>query len=342
MKEKISYNVLSKYRGVLMGMAIISILFFHYTDDCRIYQYNFTGFIEVFNKYISSSSVDAFLFLSGFGLYYAFKKNNNLALFYKRRFTKVLIPYLLIAIPSWFWRDLIYSDMGIKAYLKDVLFVSFFSKNVTWYWYIMMIMICYLIFPYVFEIVETAQDRVTERMRAIGIFVFFTVIAIMLQLYYDSFFGNVNIALLRFPAFFFGCFVGKASYNDRKISYGWVGIMILSLLLLQLRDCNRVMIVRYVLAFFNMNLCILIAICAELLSRKGLKLSLGKKLIEWFGTYSLELYLTHVMIRGIMNLLGYYTCYLRYEVIMLALSIITSVVLKKLTNVILQKINKSY
>lgn len=340
MKEKISYNVLSKYRGVLMGLAIISILFFHYTDDCRIYQHDFTGLIEIFNRYISSSSVDAFLFLSGFGLYYAFKKNNNLASFYKRRMTKILIPYILVAVPAWFWRDFIYNNAGVKTYIKDVLFVSFFNKNVTWFWYILMIVICYLIFPYVFEIVETAKDKITSQMRAIVIFLFFTLIAIMLQLYYDSFFGNVNIALLRFPAFFIGCFLGKASYNKSEISHSWIGIMILSFLLLQLRDCNRIIIVRYVLAFFNINLCILFAICAELLNRKGIKFGLGRKIIEWFGTYSLELYLTHVMIRGIMNLLGYNTCYIEYEAIMLGLSIVSSVILKKLTNLMIHKINR--
>ena len=76
-RETLTYEIFSKYRNVLMGIATLSVLIFHFTDDCRIYKYNFEGIIQFFNRYVSSTGVDIFLFLSGFGLYYAWKKNNN-------------------------------------------------------------------------------------------------------------------------------------------------------------------------------------------------------------------------------------------------------------------------
>lgn len=332
MEKKLSYNVISKYRGILMGIAIISILFFHYTDDCRIYNYNFSGFLKGFNQYISSSSVDAFLFISGFGLYYAFKKNNDPVYFFKRRVSRIIVPYAILAIPAWFWKDIIYLKLGFVQFFKDLFFITFFEKNVTWFWYILMSIMCYLIFPYIFEIVETAQDKITEQMRMIVMFMFFTMVAVLLQLYYDRFFGNVNIALLRFPAFVAGCFIGKASYKNREIPYGWGAVLLLSVLMLYLRTCNRVIIVRYVLGFFNINLCILLAVVFAVLSNKEIHCPLGKKVVEWFGSYSLELYLTHVMVRAIMNWLGYHTCYVKYEIIMLVFTVILSLILKHLTN----------
>lgn len=338
MSKKITYNVISKYRGALMGLAIISILFFHYVEDCRVYQYNYNSILQLFDKCISSSSVDAFLFLSGFGLYYAFKKNNNLSSFFKKRLTKILIPYAFVAIPAWYWKDIIYRDTDIVTFLKDLLFISFFDQKSIWFWYILMIVVCYLIFPYIFEVVETASDRITEQMRAIMMFLFITVIALMLQVNCKDFFGNINIAFLRFPAFFIGCFIGKASYNEREIPRSWIAIMILSLLMLPMRSGAGIMVARYVVAFFNINLCILFAILAELLSRKGLTFNFGKRILEWFGKYSLELYLTHVAIRSIMSSLGYQTCYLRYEFVMVALSVIASIILKKVTNLIVVKL----
>ena len=69
-KEKLTYEIFSKYRNIIMGVAIISILIFHFTDDCRIFNYSFDGLIKLFNRYISSAGVDIFLFFSGFSLYY--------------------------------------------------------------------------------------------------------------------------------------------------------------------------------------------------------------------------------------------------------------------------------
>ena len=56
------------------------------------------------------------------------------------------------------------------------------------------------------------------------------------------------------------------------------------------------------------------------------------KIMEWFGRYSLELYLSHVAIRRVMNILGYHTYRYSYELIMIGLSLIVSVLIKKITD----------
>ena len=99
-KKKNTWDIISDYRGVLMGISIICIIVFHYVEDCGIYHVHKNGWVEFFRNYITSSSVDGFLFLSGFGLYYAMKKHPDISQFYKRRFTKILIPYFLVSIPA--------------------------------------------------------------------------------------------------------------------------------------------------------------------------------------------------------------------------------------------------
>lgn len=82
--RKTSNSVLSQYRGALMGISIILIIVFHFTDDCHYYSYHFSGWISFFWRYISSSSVDAFLFFSGLGLYYSMKKDQMLEVLHKK------------------------------------------------------------------------------------------------------------------------------------------------------------------------------------------------------------------------------------------------------------------
>ena len=60
---RITCDLLSRQRTILMGLAMLSILFFHYTEDCYVNDVHFTGFIRVYTTYIGSAGVDLFLFL---------------------------------------------------------------------------------------------------------------------------------------------------------------------------------------------------------------------------------------------------------------------------------------
>ena len=124
-KKELSYALISKYRAALMGLAILSIIFFHFTDDCRIYDFRFSGLIYYFNRYIGGSAVDIFLMLSGFGLYYSQKKNKyGYKEHLKKRIPKLLIPYLFIAIPFEGCRDIIFEKQEF-LYLIPNLPLSF-------------------------------------------------------------------------------------------------------------------------------------------------------------------------------------------------------------------------
>ena len=135
-RESISFDILSKYRSVLMGLTILSIIYFHFTEDCVNSQYNLHPFIVNYKQYIGSCGVDIFLFLSGLGLYYSLKKDRNKREYFRKRFSRILIPYLLVAVPAWFVRDILIEKGGFVKYMKDLLFVSFFESGHVWFWYI--------------------------------------------------------------------------------------------------------------------------------------------------------------------------------------------------------------
>ena len=129
MKDKqstFSFQIISKYRTVLMGLAILSIIFFHYTEDCVTYEYNLRFFIRAYKQYVGSCGVDVFLFLSGLGVYYSFKKRPDKKIFYKKRFMRVLVPYFIIAIPAWSVKDMLFLRTGVLQVVKDIFFISFY------------------------------------------------------------------------------------------------------------------------------------------------------------------------------------------------------------------------
>ena len=76
----ITYKIFSDYRTFMMGIAMISIIIFHYTEDSMNSLYNYSGIIRMYKKTIGSSGVDLFLLLSGLGLVYSMKKNSNIKL----------------------------------------------------------------------------------------------------------------------------------------------------------------------------------------------------------------------------------------------------------------------
>ena len=330
-RKRPTWDVISDYRGVLMGISIICIIIFHYVEDCGIYHVHKNGWVEFFRNYITSSSVDGFLFLSGFGLYYAMKKHPDISQFYKRRFTRILIPYFLIAIPALCWNDFLFDKTGVKAFFSDLSFYSFFTRGMSWFWYILLICFCYLIFPFIFRAIDKAPDEESEQMRIINLFTFFTMITFVIRLSNKELFDNTNLALLRIPFFCLGCFIGKYSYEKRSISGGTYGLMLLSLFAIQFRKGSKIIFARYSAAFLNISACILIAILFSKLKHFGKIHNCIKKFFEWFGKYSLELYLAHVTVRGVMRDYGHPTCYGRNELIMVAISMGLALIVNQLT-----------
>lgn len=129
-----SYELLSKYRGVLMGVQILLIMAFHYTEDLSNAADHFNGPAQVFYDYIGSSGVDMFLMISGLGLYYSWKRNPDAGAFYRKRLTRVLVPYVAVALVGWIWFDFVHSDAGVVRFLADIAFVTFFTDGVKWFW----------------------------------------------------------------------------------------------------------------------------------------------------------------------------------------------------------------
>lgn len=345
-KRQFSYEYLSKYRNVLLGLQIILIIVFHFTEDVH-YQKE-VWIIDLFYRYVRSSGVDMFLLLSGIGLYFSWKKKPEVRLFYKKRYTRILIPYFIVAVPAWLGLDIIYEFRGWEVFIQDILFVTFFTEGTKWFWYILMAAVCYWIFPAVFNIVETAEDRHTAQMRIFLLCVTSTLMLVLLQLYHNELYSNISIAVSRIPAFLIGVLLGKSVYEKRMMSRKSIFLMVILAVLIAwpLGMANVKIAGVYSLAFLNYSLTLLFLLVLVWMSeQKNRWLSslhnMTATVLGLFGKYTLELYLTHVMVRKVMKGLEFPTWRPFNEVMLIIVSIVLSVIVSRVTEYIQKRVVKN-
>lgn len=142
--ENVSFRNISKFRGELMGCAIIGVFIGHIVVFGRL-QYNMSlGILMWLASLIHTSG---FLFLSGFGLYYSMNKDFNWLSFYKRRFIRFMLPFLIVAVP-YFLIVTINKHESIWYYLRCISTIEFWvNGNYHGMWYIAISLFLYAIFP---------------------------------------------------------------------------------------------------------------------------------------------------------------------------------------------------
>ena len=345
MKLELRADAVSKYRQELMGLSILGILLFHFFQDCRSSGYNYTEYARFYFEHVGSSCVDVFLFLSGLGLFYSLKKNGEVRSFYAKRFRKILIPYFLVAIPAFIYLDIVSKD-SISKFFRDIFFVSFMKDGSILFWYILLIMICYLFSPHLFRYIDSSRDdhEMYSRMFAILTFVISCILA--LQLNCGEFFDKTNILILRIPAFIGGMFMGRLSYTKAKLGSGFFLILILAVFLNNQIAISPIYTLRLVIALTAICAAVLIALISDaFLSRFKICSKIVFPILRWIGRYTLELYICHVAVRRILNKEDYPTCRYRYELLMLAISILAVVIVRLLTlmiNKTFDTIHKNY
>ncbi|MGZ1186921.1 acyltransferase family protein [Lactobacillus delbrueckii subsp. bulgaricus] len=157
-KFTISWEDFSRYRSSMFGLSIIGIMVFHYFEHIRSAHLLLKS-EQFWDYYIGSTGVDFFLFLSGMGLFYSLTKNDDICQFYKKRLVRILPAYLLVSMPFFAWRDFIHLHTGILTFIRDLLFLNFIDHADTTYWFIFFIIVMYLLFSPLVQILGYREPR---------------------------------------------------------------------------------------------------------------------------------------------------------------------------------------
>lgn len=256
--------------------------------------------------------VDVFFFISGYCCCLSYKKNPNLFQFYKRRMTRVVLPYLILAVPFYFWKAIThYSAFSfgrrVLLFLADVSGLSLWTNEVLTTWFVTAIVLFYLAFPFVFYISSRTQSCIKAFILLALVYCFGVIV---IHTFFPGVYRKGCIAITRFPVFCLGvvcAFYSLLPNPNKRIALISSFFILLFLGIFPIRsilDSAHAGREFYWLVYivFTIPLIYCIRFTPLFLLR----------FLSFCGVISLELYLVHILIRNVLvwysitPLLGYW------------------------------------
>lgn len=313
----LALSVYSKYRTQIMGFAAIMIILCH----IRGINYSNFPFLEKL-LWFGNYGVELFLFVSGIGMYHSLSKENiSLIQWYNRRYVRITIPFLLIAISIYPLRIV----LNIPASLSD--FLLYITTLEFWFhhkgaWYVAMLFPLYCLTPYIVKTINTYKTRVL------------TISVLMILLFGFSYIPseneiirNIQFVTIRVPIFILG--IGIAPYV--KNGYGINAINVCIIIgggLLLWHFCN------FPLGGGVAIICLLGVLMVFICKYKP-----TNKILSFMGKMSLESYLTNIYLGHIIMTSDAITLSGGVKaLIVIVIGILTAYIFHKLSNKIISKI----
>lgn len=324
-------NLYSKYRTELMGMAAILVIFSH-VHDSGVDMYE--PIRQLFS--LGASGVELFLFVSGFGLWKSYHNATDgtyaidakiVCPWYKKRFLRILIPYLLFALPIYGVLTL-EDHSGIMEYIRRVTFVSFWTQG--WgLWYVAMLFPLYFLAPFLIRLLsgEYKVSWLVVLLLLTELFAYFA-FGVNKDVYYTKF------IMSRLPSFYIGVFMAQAICEEKK-SPLWLVLFIPLALYFLLRGLNHALDTRFFylwilpLPFSTIGVWLL-ARCKWL-----------QALCKFMGVISLEIYCTHSFVPMFMMRLCNVTASMLFYLFGIGVSILLSVGINRLSKMIINKMTNA-
>lgn len=297
MKEKlqsVTWNIFSKYKSELYGITILWIMLFHsYLNGIDFYTGEnilFKGIDLIIGN--GNMGTDMFLFLSGVFCYYSFIKNDNYFEFTKRKIKKLLPAVFLIS--GLYWLFELVQTKDVWKFLLRVTLCDYWVTGDQQIWFVSLIMLCYFLYPFVFWLVY--KDEKYGKLKAVAIFCLTFIIPFAVMNKAPEMYSKVEIAITRIPIFVLGSLVGKLCYDKKQIPipvcFLSIGGVLFSIYVFNTSPWGGI----YGRYFYMLGICwlILLGLILYILDWKWLN-----AFLRFFGNISLELYISHIMIRRI-------------------------------------------
>lgn len=291
----IKWSILSKYRNELYGISILWIILFH---GLQFKNFSLSNELKILDGIIKHGNcgVEIFLFLTGISLYYSLKRHDNLRRFYLNRLKRIFLPLLIIDGSYWTYIYII-KENNILKFIENITFYSFWVKGNQQVWFIALIILLYLIYPILFKFI--LENRKINKLNYIICLCISIYVFLLLFKYFDyQWYKLIEIAITRIPVFLLGCYCGILSYENRVIS---VSVKTISLIIFiigigyfYIKPISLVQNFRIPYLFIGPSITVWMAICLEIIENKNINTFLR----DWGGV-SLELYLSHIVLRRI-------------------------------------------
>lgn len=328
MRNLFNYSLLSKYRQEIYGVAIFSIIIFHYFET--VLNQGSVGLLHAFARIyvllIGSVGVDLFLFLSGMGIYQSLKKDSTISRFYIKRLVRILIPYIVVGGCFWIVKDIVLEKNTILYFVKDIFLLTFWTEGKRVLWYVTLIFLLYLISPVLFFVVKRLNSK------SYIIVVLVIAFLLLISFVFRSFFDNCEIAILRIPVYLLGFIYSDKILEKKSFSksdlflFAFIPVYVFCYL-------TNSPFSRLGTGLFSILLGLLIAQFFRLIYKKENILSIGmKKTFVLLGDISYELYLTHVCGRNLLTYLGIDLTNILFYSILIIICVVFSILIHMYIN----------
>lgn len=330
-------DLLSKHRNALMGFAMLWIMVFHIPVLSGIKLFDFI-------QSIGYGGVDIFLFLSGFGMYFAMLKyGNNLKTYYKKRFLRIMPEFWFVLVIV-FILQMDYSLDSFCNLIWDATTLRYWIGEPHPMWFISFIIVLYTIYPFYFKLFKKYGMRVPVLFICIGLVIICVYAYIAVHFYGNRIIGGLTIfSYARIPIFFIGSIFGYLAKEECNITLRmkdkalclfcfFIAIILLGCSLKFAQDylCTCSL---FFLPFIVVTpvLCVILAICFE-------KIKYVDKLLAWIGTLSLELFMCHAyLFKPFYDYVVYFGMPLAC-LLLFILSVLLAVILNRINKHFLQRI----
>lgn len=276
---------LRSHRQALMGIAIFLIMFCHNSMWTRIAP---LGELNRYAKVLAQVGVDIFLFCSGYGLYFSWKKSGSLLTFYRKRAVRILPAYFIV-MALWCLCQAFFGE-DVCLSLKRFSLLTFFTEGELTIWYIPGILLLYGLYPLLFRLCQSGKRLI---LFSAGLICLSFWIALTPSEALPWGLEAVNeVLLVRIPVFLLGSCCARLNGEARPISrWVWLafGLLLMAGIVLSVEHVtalsywwvNR-------LLFLPLVLC-LVSLLLPCLEKGGVVY----RLFAFLGGITLELYLIH-------------------------------------------------
>ena len=294
---------MSEYRSELMGLAIFNVMLGHFTS--------WTGLcnIGLVHFWIGLLFTNAFLFLSGYSIYFSLAKNPVYKNFIIRRIKRLYVPFMIMALPFYLIIYLVDLD-SITLILNETCLYSILIEN-NGMWYICASLIMYAIAPVLYKVFKYFASRSAFAIMggAILLVIIHFCIYDTINSLCPTYMSKTGILYKDLNMFVLGMAMAFLQQKiTKKMLMGWILCLVIAELFFYIPFINKDAYLYSTLHSQIRNLSGLLLFCF-FFSLKFPFIQPLRYLFSHLGCYSLELYILHLLIHDVLTKLSEYFLY---------------------------------
>ncbi len=291
-----------------MGLAIIGVMLGHWFAISGTPADNI--FLKIISIIPALVSTQGFLFISGYGIYYSFNKNSDMVSFYKRRFHRMILPFMLMALPFFLFR-LCFEGISVWQFISYETTLAYWTEgNYCGMWYVAVSIVLYLLCPVLYPLFFCRKSFVQATSVLMVLLAMAVGVNHLLYAYANDYYQLYFNGLERYYMFFIGIYCGYLSREETKAkTIGLCLVVAMLPLAYLLAWCSPEFDYLTAAARRLVITMPLVSVLFALIDRAKVGLPV-MKVANWLGAYTFELYILHLLIY----------CFLSSEVFSLGLS----------------------